>query len=71
MASTGPLPIPLIAPRPKRMAPAVLTEKVKPDSLISGPNTSIPIRRHSSMKNDTCLISDMLLLKTEAMYSAG
>ena len=71
MEWTAPSPTPLMAPRPKRMAPSALTANLNSDSLTSGPRTGTPMRRHSSMKKVTFLMSDMLLDNTAAMYSAG
>ena len=69
--STAPSPTPRMPPSPKRMAPWVLTANGKMDSLTSGPNTGMRMRRASSMKKVTCLMSSMLLVSTAAMYSAG
>ena len=68
---TGFIPTPLIAPRPNRICPFGLTANLYQLSLTSGPKTSKPIRLHSSMKKVTFLMSFILLLKTDAIYSAG
>ena len=64
-------PTPLTAPIPKRTAPRSFTVNFLNDSFTSGPNTSSPIRLHSSIKKVTCLMSFMLFDSTAAIYSAG
>ena len=68
---TGPCPIPLQHQAQILFHPLSFTANLYQLSLTSGPNTLSPILLHSFMKNVTDLISFMLLLKTEAMYSAG
>ena len=50
MASIAASPTPFNPPNPKRISPFLLTEKPCKDSLMSGPNTFMPIRLHSSIK---------------------
>ena len=49
MLSTAAAPTPFTAARPKRTSPAALDEKVRIDSLMSGPMTLMPMRLHSFM----------------------
>ena len=51
IASIAASPTPFNPPNPNRICPCLFTEKPFKDSLISGPNTLIPILLHSSMKN--------------------
>jgi DNA polymerase-3 subunit alpha len=64
-------PTPFTAPSPKRMFPCLLTVKVRLLSFTSGPSTSIPMRRHSSMNLVISVMLEMLRLSTAAMYSDG
>ena len=68
---TGPSPTPFIAPRPNLISPFSFTANLYQLSLTSGPSTFNPILLHSFMKKVTDFISFILLLSTEAIYSAG
>ena len=49
MLSTAASPTPFTAAMPKRTSPDRLDEKLRMDSLMSGPSTFMPIRLHSFM----------------------
>ncbi len=72
IASLIPSPKFLIVVSPKRMVclPGT-TEKSANDSLISGGNTSIPIRSHSWMDSEILSTSPESAVSTADMYSTG
>ena len=65
MASIAPLPTPLTAPRPKRIAPSA-TENDASDALTSGGSTAIPRERASVMYLTTLSVDDASFVINDA-----